>query len=247
MRAVLVDDEQTNLKNLEILLTAHCPSVKIVGTAKQVTEAVSLISLQQPDLLFLDIQMGKQSGFDLLNLLPEKTFEVIFVTAYDRYGIQAVKFAALDYLLKPVNIEELVAAVAKAESRLRFKTHNEQLSFLLQHIKQPQAVQGKIALPTQNEIRYVEISDIMRCEASNTYTFFYLVGGDKILISKSLKEYADLLKLKGFLRTHQTHLINPAFVTSWLKEDGGVLLMKNGDKIPVSKPNREMIKEALGK
>jgi len=247
MRTVLVDDEQTNLINLEILLNTYCPAVKIVGIAQQVAEAASLIALQQPDLLFLDIQMGKQSGFDLLNLMSEKAFEVIFVTAHDQYGIQAVKFAALDYLLKPVNIDELVAAVAKAEKRFKLKTQHEQLSFLLQHLKQPEAMHGKIALPQQNEIRYIEVGDIVRCEASNTYTFFFLTNGDKILVSKPLKEYAELLKPKGFLRTHQTHLINPSFVKSWLKEDGGTLLMKDGHKIPVSKPNRESVKTVLGK
>jgi two-component system LytT family response regulator len=246
MRAILVDDELPNLRNLEILLNNYCPSVKVVGTATQIEEAVSLIKLQQPDLLFLDIQMGANTGFDLLSLLPEKSFEVIFVTAFDQYGIQAVKFAALDYLLKPVNTDELKTAVDKAEHRFKLKSRNEQLNFLLQHLKQPND-NAKIALPQQNEIRYVEVSDIVRCEASNTYTFFYLQGGDKILVSKPLKEYADLLKPKGFLRCHQTHLVNPTYIKSWLKEDGGVLLMQNGDKIPVSKPNREMIKESLSK
>jgi two-component system LytT family response regulator len=247
MRAVIVDDEQANLKNLEILLSTYCPQVKIVGFASDVNEAVSLIRLQQPDLVFLDIQMGKHTGFDLLKLLPEKTFEVIFVTAYDQYGIQAVKFAALDYLLKPVNVDELRAAVTKAEQRLLQKTQNEQLTFLLQHLKQPDIATAKIALPQQNEIRYVAVNDIVRCEASNSYTFFFLANGDKLLISKPLKEYADLLKPKGFLRTHQTHLVNPLFVKSWLKEDGGTLLMKNEAKIPVSKPNREAVKQVLGK
>jgi two-component system LytT family response regulator len=190
--------------------------------------------------------MGAQTGFDLLNLLPEKSFEVIFVTAFDHYGIQAVKFAALDYLLKPVNTDELVLAVDKAAQRFKLKAKNEQLNFLLQHLKQPNEI-AKIALPQQNEIRYIPIDEILRCEASNTYTFFFLANGDKVLVSKSLKEYADLLKPKGFLRCHQTHLVNPGYIKSWLKEDGGVLLMQNGDKIPVSKPNREMIKEALGK
>ena len=246
MRAILVDDESPNLRNLEILLNNYCPSVKVVGTATQIEEAVSLIKLQQPDLLFLDIQMGPNTGFDLLSLLPEKSFEVIFVTAFDQYGIQAVKFAALDYLLKPVNTDELKTAVDKAEHRFKLKSKNEQLNFLLQHLKQPND-NAKIALPQQNEIRYVPIDEILRCEASNTYTFFFLTNGDKVLISKSLKEYADLFKPKGFLRCHQTHLVNPAYIKSWLKEDGGVLLMQNGDKIPVSKPNREMVKGALGK
>lgn len=247
MRAILVDDESANLKNLEVLLAKYCREVKVVGVAKQVEEAVEIINLHRPDLLFLDIQMGKSTGFDLLSLLEDKSFEVIFVTAYDQYGIQAVKFAALDYLLKPIIPDELINAVIKAESRIRNKIQNEQLNFLLKQFKSPEVLVQKIALPQHNEIRYVPINEISRCEADNTYTFFFLATGDKILISKPLKEYSDLLKPHGFLRTHQSHLINPSFVVSWLKEDGGVLLMKNGDKIPVSKPNRESVKLALGK
>ncbi len=247
MRAILVDDERANLENLQVLLEKYCPKIKIVATALTVQHAVEIINLHKPDLLFLDIHMGKSSGFDLLNQLIEKWFEVIFVTAYDQYGIQAVKFAALDYLLKPVNPDELISAVAKAETRVRNKIQNEQLNFLLQQIKAPENVVQKIALPQHNEIRYVEVKEILRCEADNTYTFFFLANGDKILISKPLKEYSDLLKPHGFLRTHQSHLINPSFVKSWLKEDGGVLLMTNGDKIPVSKPNRESVKQVLGK
>jgi len=247
MRAVLVDDEVANLENLKILLNKHCPNIKVVASAANVEEAFTQVNLHHPDLLFLDIQMGKTTGFDLLNQLTEKTFEVVFVTAYDNYGIQAVKFAALDYLLKPVDPEELKAAVEKAEIRFRNKINGEQLNFLLSQIKKSEQSSPKIALPQQHEIRYVSVDDIVRCVADNTYTFFFLSNGDKILISKPLKEYSDLLKPQGFVRAHQSHLVNPNFVKSWLKEDGGTLLMDNGDKIPVSKPNREMVKEVLGK
>lgn len=247
MRAILVDDEQANLENLQILLAKHCPEVNVIAVANHVEDAFSLVNLHRPDLLFLDIQMGKTTGFDLLKKLGEKTFEVIFVTAFDSYGIQAVKFAALDYLLKPVDPDELKTAVLKARERIRNKINGEQLNFLLNQIQRTEPQIPKIALPQQHEIRYVSISDIIRCRADNTYTFFFLVNGDKILISKPLKEYSDLLKPHGFIRSHQSHLVNPKFVKSWLKEDGGTLLMNNGDKIPVSKPNREMVKEVLGK
>ena len=247
MRAILVDDEAANLENLKILLDKHCPNIKVVAVANNVGEAFVQVNLHRPDLLFLDIQMGKTTGFDLLNQLTEKTFEVVFVTAYDNYGIQAVKFAALDYLLKPVDPDELKAAVEKAEIRIKNKIHGEQLNFLLSQIKKNEPGTPKIALPQQHEIRYVSVDDIMRCVADNTYTFFFLANGDKILISKPLKEYSDLLKPHGFVRAHQSHLVNPKFVKSWLKEDGGTLLMDSGDKIPVSKPNRELVKEVLGK
>lgn len=247
MRAILVDDEPANLENLRILLEKHCPGVKIIAKSENVAEALVLINLHRPDLLFLDIQLGKESGFDLLSRLSEQSFEVIFVTAFDQYGVQAIKFAALDYILKPVNSNELKDAVSKAENRIKNKLQNEQLKFLLQQIKQTELSLPKIALPLQHEIRYVALSDIIRCEAANTYTFFFLKSGDKVLVSRPLKEYSDLLKPHGFLRAHQSHLIHPSFVKSWLKEDGGMLLMNDESKIPVSKPNRESIKLALRK
>lgn len=247
MRAILVDDELANLENLQVLLSTNCPDVKVVATANNIDDAFEKINLHRPDLLFLDIQMGKTTGFDLLNQLGDKTFEVIFVTAYDNYGIQAVKFAALDYLLKPVDPDELMVAVSKAENRIANRMSGEQLNFLLNQIKRSEPAVPKIALPQQHEIRYVSVDDIVRCVADNTYTFFHLSSSEKILISKPLKEYSDLLKPQGFVRSHQSHLVNPKFVKSWLKEDGGTLLMNNGDKIPVSKPNREIVKAILGK
>jgi len=245
MKAILIDDEVSNLENLRTLLNRHCPQVTIVAIAQNVSDAVDVIEKNSPQLVFLDIQMGEQTGFDVLKLLPTRNFEVIFVTAYDQYGIQAVKFAALDYLLKPIDIEELINSVNKAEQKLAAQIQTSQLDFLLQQLKKPETSVSTIALQMQSEIRYVSLSEIIRCEADNTYTYFFLVNGERILVSKSLKEYADLLRPTGFLRTHQSHLVNPKYVKSWLKEDGGVLLLTSGEKIPVSKPNKETVKQAL--
>lgn len=245
MRAVLIDDEISNLENLRTLLERHCPQVTIIATAQSVDDAVDAIEMYLPDLVFLDIQIGEKTGFDVLKLLPSRNFEVVFVTAYDQYGIQAIKFAALDYLLKPIDIEELTSAVNKAEYKLATQTQTSQLDFLLQQLKKPETNVSKIALPMQSEIRYVTLSEIIRCEADNTYTHFFLLGDEKILVSKSLKEYADLLRPNGFLRTHQSHLVNPKYVKSWLKEDGGILLLMSGEKIPISKPNKGTVKQAL--
>lgn len=245
MKAILIDDEISNLENLRTLLEKHCPQLTIVATAQNVSDAVDSIEKYSPDLIFLDIQMGEQTGFDVLKKLPIRNFEVIFVTAYDQYGIKAVKFAALDYLLKPIDIEELMQAVNKAEQKLAEQTQTAQLDFLLQHLKKPETSLSKIALPLQSEIRYVALSEIIRCQADNTYTFFFLTNDEKILVSKSLKEYADLLCPSGFLRTHQSHLVNPKYVKSWLKEDGGMLHLTSGEKIPISKPNKDRVKQAL--
>ncbi|RYE55806.1 MAG: response regulator transcription factor [Sphingobacteriales bacterium] len=246
MKAILVDDERSNLDNISSLLHKYCPRVQILATAIDLREAEQAIKLHQPDLVFLDIQMGEQSGFDLLNLIPDKEFEVVFITAFDRYGIEAIKFAALDYLLKPVDIAELVLAVNKAEDKLAKKDKNLQLQLLLDHIKSNERMPSTIALPQLHEIRYVPVMDIIRCESDNSYTFFNLVGGERILISRSIKEYSEMLKPLGFLRAHQSHLVNKTFVKSWLKEDGGCLLLTNGDKVPVSRPNRNALQKALG-
>jgi two-component system LytT family response regulator len=225
MNAILIDDESGNNENLKNLLLTYCPQVNISAIASDITDASIKIQNHTPDLIFMDIQMGSGSGFDLLSILPERNFEVIFVTAFDHYGIQAIKFSALDYILKPVEIDELINAVEKAQKRVEQKRENLQLDFLIRHLKNPKDLSTKIALPQQQEIRYVLINDIVRCEAENTYTFFFLRNGDKILISKPLKEYDGLLHPYGFIRTHQTHLVNPIFVKSWLKEDGGSLLL----------------------
>jgi two-component system, LytTR family, response regulator len=245
MKAILVDDEQSNIDNISALLKKYCPSVNILSAATDIYEAEKLIKHHQPDLLFLDIQMGEQTGFDLLNLIEDKNFEVVFVTAFDKYGIEAIKFAALDYLLKPVVIADLVLAVNKAVEKIAMRDKNKQLHFLLNHIKSGHQLPTKIALPQLHEIRYVPVNEIVRCEADNSYTFFYLSSGERILISRSIKEYNDLLKPLSFLRVHQSHLVNKTFVKSWLKEDGGCLLLTNGDKVPVSRPNRGVVQQAL--
>jgi two-component system LytT family response regulator len=245
MNALIIDDELSNIENLQKLVQQYCPGVNIVGHASEINEAVVQITIHQPDLLFLDIQIGDKTGFDLLKLLPNKEFEVIFVTAFDRYGVEAIKFSALDYLLKPVDIKELVIAVRKAEQKISIKHKNQQLDFLLNHLKHLNNAPTKIALPQLQEIRYVAVDDIVRCEADNSYTTFHLQNMDKIVVSKSIKEYADILKPLGFLRTHQSHLVNPIFIKSWIKEDGGTLLLMNGSKIPVSKPNKATVQRAL--
>ena len=247
MKALIVDDEKSNVENLSLLLQKYCPQVDLLGFAMEIDTAVELITQHNPDLIFLDIQLGNLSAFDLLRLLPVKNFEVVFITAFDKYGIEAIKFAALDYLLKPVAISELIFAVNKAKEKVLAKERNQQLTFLLSQLKNDELKPSKIALQQQHEIRYVEVADIVRCEADNSYTSFYLINGDRIVVSRSIKEYTDLLKPIGFLRTHQSHMVNIIYIKSWIKEDGGALLLVTGDKIPVSKPNKSSVQDALNK
>lgn len=247
MKTLIIDDEQSNIENLSILIQKYCPRLTLAGSANNVALAIQQIELHQPELLLLDIQLGPQTAFDLLRLLSYKNFEVIFITAYGEYGIEAIKFAAVDYLLKPIDVSELMLAVNKAQERIVTKQSAQQLNFLLSHLKSSSSNPTKIALPQLHEIRYVSVADIIRCEADNSYTRFYLANKEKILVSRSLKEYSEILTPTGFLRTHQSHLVNKIFIKSWIKEDGGMLLLDNGDKIPVSKPNKAVVQAALNR
>jgi two-component system LytT family response regulator len=245
MRAIIVDDEISNQENLQHLLKSYAPDVQVCAVTGTVEEAAKAIKLHRPELLFLDIQLYDQSGFDLLKQLDEINFEIIFITAYNQYGIQAVKFAALDYLLKPIDIDELAAALNKARKAVQQKNKNERLGHLLEYLKEENPTSPRIALPLFSETRYVNINDIVHCKADNTYTQFVLTNGENVLVSKTLKEYADMLAGYSFLRTHQSHLVNMDYIKSWLREDGGTLLLKNNTKIPVSKLNRQKVKDIL--
>ncbi|WP_315814793.1 LytTR family DNA-binding domain-containing protein [Paraflavitalea speifideaquila] len=183
----------------------------------------------------------------MLKAIDSINFEVIFITAYDHYGIQAVKFSALDYLLKPIDIRELQQAVDKARQKIAARQQNSNLENLLQYIRQVGIDMPRIALPTLHETRYVKVSEIIRCEASNNYTRFYLSSGESILVSKTLKEFAELLKSYDFYRIHQSHLVNLKYVKSLLREDGGALLMEDGARVPISRQNMESIKQALNR
>lgn len=247
VKSIIVDDEPNNIENLQRIIRTYCPEISVAASALDAADAISAIKTHQPDLLFLDIQMPGQSGFDVLRAFDNINFEIIFITAYDKYGIQAIKFSALDYLLKPIDIAEFKLAIEKAKQKIGSRQQNHSIENLLQYIKAGQRETPKITLPTLTEIMYVKITDIIRCEASNNYTTFYLRNGEQVLVCKTLKEFADILKPHQFIRTHQSHLVNAQFVKSYLKEDGGTLLLNDYSKIPISRQNREMVKDALGK
>jgi len=245
--AVLIDDETHNLSNLTSLLTRYCPEVQIVGEAIDAAEAKTLILRLKPDLIFLDIQMPGTNGLELLQQLSTPDFELIFVTAHDQYGIQAVKFAAVDYLLKPIDITELQNAVRKAAGRLAARNKNTQLENLLNLLQHQQnKEEHRIALTTLKETRFVYTAQIARCESDNNYCYFFLNNGEKLLVSKPIHEFDALLAPYGFIRCHQSHLVNKRYVRSWLRQDGGSLLLDNGDTIPVSRNKKEAVLVALG-
>jgi len=246
LRTVIIDDEQNNINNLAALLRQHCPAADVIATALNAAEGEKIILQCVPDIIFLDIQMPGKNGFELLKALPAHSFEVIFVTAYDQYGIQAVKFSAVDYLLKPVNADELKQAVQKAVERVNSKKQNLLLQNLIETLqKQHNREEHRIALSTLKETRFINPQHIVRCESTNNYTTFFLESGETLLVSKPIYEYEELLHEYGFIRCHQTHLINKKFIKSYTKTDGGYLLLTENTQLPVSKTKREFIKQKL--
>ncbi|SHG57434.1 LytR/AlgR family response regulator transcription factor [Pedobacter caeni] len=245
--AIIVDDERINIDNLQALLVRHCEDIEVVATAISADEAKEQILELEPDVVFLDIDMPGKNGFDLLRSIEDPSFDVVFVTAYDDYGIMAVKFSALDYLLKPINIAELKITVSRIAQSVIAKRHNLRLNNLLKLLDRTLPdEQQKIALPSLKETYLVPVRDIVRCSSSNNYTTFFLINGTEHLISKPLYEYDELLSPYGFIRCHQSHLVNKAHVTSILNEDSGYLVMDyGGQKVPISKQKKSSIKTLL--
>ncbi|MCF0069420.1 LytTR family DNA-binding domain-containing protein [Dyadobacter sp. CY261] len=243
IRCFILDDEIQAVRNLRLALEMHCPQVEVAGHAHNVADAQQFLANQQTDILFLDIRLQNETGFDLLKRLAGYQGSIIFTTAYDHYGIQAVKFAATDYLLKPLDHRELVEAVGKAVNRKKERDQSTQIAMLIQSFENmPTQRQKKIALAEANEIHYVQIDDIVFCKSDNSYTTFYLHGSKKITVSKPISEYETILEPYGFLRTHQSYLINKNRIVSFKKEDGGYLLMEGNFQAIVSKQRRHLLK-----
>ncbi|MCB0476597.1 MAG: response regulator transcription factor [Crocinitomicaceae bacterium] len=236
--AVIIDDIESARKSLKDDIEHYCSSVEIVGEAEGVVSGAKVIRETKPDIIFLDIQMNDGSGFDLLEILPELDSNVIFTTASDQYAIKAFKFSAIDYLLKPIDPDDLVKAVDKASKESDGK---EKLEILRDNFNSPK----KLALNTLEKIHIANIQDIVRCESNVNYTMFYFSDNSKILVTKTLKEYDKMLTPQGFLRPHQSHLINLEFVKEFVKLDGGYIVMKDGAKVPVSTRKRPEVMDIL--
>ncbi|ACT91847.1 LytR/AlgR family response regulator transcription factor [Dyadobacter fermentans] len=244
IRCFIVDDEIQAVHNLRLALEAHCPQVEVAGYAHNVHEAHEFLARRQTDILFLDIRLQNETGFDLLKRLNGYQGSIIFTTAYDLYGIQAIKFSATDYLLKPLDHRELAEAVGKATDRKKERDQSAQIAMLVQSFESlPMQKQKKIALAEASEIHYVLIDDIIFCKSDNSYTTFHLTGSRKITVSKPISEYEVILEPYGFLRTHQSYLINKNRIVSFKKEDGGYLMMEGNFQAVVSKQRRHLLKE----
>ena len=247
IKAVIIDDEQHSIDTLKWKLENYCPDVEVLASFDSPAEGITYLKSNPPNLLFLDIEMPMLNGFDVLEELGrDLPFDIIFITAYDNFGIQAVKFSALDYLLKPVQNRELKEAIDKHLKKAMQKIPSEQIEVLLNNVHaEKKGKVGKIALASKESIEFVDPHQIVCCEANSNYTTIYLAEGRKKVISKTLKEFEDMLSLYDFFRPHNSFLVNLRRVNEFIRGDGGYLVMENKMKIPVSKNKREELMELL--
>lgn len=239
LRAVVIDDIETIREEYISLIRKHCPSVTVIGQADSVSSGVQLIRQSAPDLVFLDVDMPDGTGFDLLQKLTPVNFKVIFVTGYEDYAVRAFRFSAIDYLLKPLDADELIEAVKKAEGSLGQEAFNTKLANLFANMERPKDLQ-KLILKTADRIYSVNIQDIIHCEADKSYTTFHFINEPKLVVSINLKEYDTILSPHNFFRTHQSHLINMAYFDHYIKADGGNrIALKNKQIVPLSIRKKE--------
>ncbi|PQJ72452.1 LytR/AlgR family response regulator transcription factor [Polaribacter butkevichii] len=243
LTAILVDDMPVALDMLANDITNNHTEIKIIGKATSVVEAAKLLRKQQPDILFLDIMLGDGTGFDILEIFPDLKSKIIFVTASDAFAIKAFKFAAIDYILKPYSDEDLAISIEKAQNQIQ--PDKQQLNVLQEAVTSPNNKPSKISLHTSEKIIVVNIEDIIHCKSDNNYTTFFFKDKSKILVSKTLKHYADMLKEVGFLRVHQSHLVNTTYIKEFIKSDGGYLVLTDASNIPVSVRKRNEVLEVL--
>ncbi len=247
--ALLIDDD-SNLRNgMKGLLSMYAPDIEILGEADSVKTGINAIEYHQPNVIFLDIQLGDGTGFDILEQLAQKrgsiNAHVVFITAHEQYAVKAFRFSALDYLLKPVDPEDLHVVVEKIKKVLNDNESFAHIDLLLENIRKKVDKFKRIALSTAEGIHLFEVSDIIRLESQDNYTKFYIKDNKPVLISKTLKEYEDLLSEQGFERIHQSHLINLAYLKSYIKKDGGYAVMADNSHLPISQRKKERLQELL--
>lgn len=241
IRALIIDDEEQSRYTLADYLSKYCKKIELVGQGRSVAEGLEKIRTHKPDLIFLDVEMPDGTGFDLLENFKTPFFDVIFVTAFNHYAVKAFRFSALDYLLKPVDLEILKEAVNKIRESKKSKYLPRQLNLL----KVSTNGFNKIALPSGNGIIFVNIDEIIRCQSDRNYSIFFLKNGDRIMVSKTLKEYEEILSSLRFYRIHHSHLINMSYVKKYVRGEGGSVIMEDGYEVEVARRRKEKFLEAL--
>lgn len=247
MKALIIDNEANLRHGLLEMIRQTCPEITSMAEAGGVQEGIKQIRLFRPDIVLLDVEMDDGTGFDLLKQIPDPFFQLIFVTAHNQYAIDAFRFSAIDFLLKPVDADALQISIQRAAGRIRTNNLQEQVQVLLQQLSGISQSDRRIVLRDIDNTWFVKICDILYCEAEGTYTRFYLQEGEPILVSKNLKEYETILEPLGFIRTHHSFLANPSKIKLFDKTDGGMLVLEGGKSIPVSQRKKDWVLSILEK
>jgi two-component system LytT family response regulator len=244
LTCVIIDDEGKARRILEVMLKEHCPEVQVIAVAEDVPSGVKIIQKHNPDLVFLDIEMPGYTGFQLLEFFDQPTFEVVFTTAYSEYALQAFQVSAIDYLLKPIQIEQLKTAVDKAIRLHGNSQVMERLTALRENMEE--TTLQKIALPVSEGLRFVPLKDILYLKADGSYTHIFLLDGTRILISKKIKEFENTLSPRNhFFRTHRSYIVNLSRIKNYIRQDGGYIVMENGDEVDLSRERKEEFQQLI--
>jgi len=240
LKTIIVDDEPNAVDFIDSIIKEYCTDLEVAGKANNITEGSMLIDSIKPDLVFLDVEMPNGTGFDLLAKYPDKEFDVVFITAFNHYAIKAIKFSAVDYVLKPVNITEFIDAVKRVVTKRTVSpgSGNDNIRMLMENLRSP--VPSRLAIPTSEGMEYLNPKDIIRIEADRSYSWFFLTGGRKMLVSKHLKEFQDLLGDRYFFRSHNSALINLKFVKKFVRKEGGYIEMLDGAQVPISRTKKDL-------
>ncbi len=236
----VIDDESDAVDFISSIIEEYCPGLEVKGKANNMKEGIQMIKEIKPEVVFLDVEMPNGTGFDLLAHFPDKDFDVVFITAFNHYAIKAIKFSAVDYILKPININEFIEAVNKLIHNRKTNKFaiNENYEALLENIKS--ALPTRLVIPTSDGREYLNPKEIIRIEADRSYSWFFIHDKRKILVSKHLKEFQDLLNDRNFFRPHNSHLINLNFVKKFIRHDGGYIEMTDGSQIPISRNRKDL-------
>jgi two-component system LytT family response regulator len=241
--AVLIDDEIHCTESLQLLLNKAVPEVKVAAKFNNAAEAITYLRSHTVDFVLLDIEMPEMSGFEMLNAWEQLPFDVIFVTAYDQYAIKAFTYSAISYLLKPVDEDDLKSTVKRWQEKKSKILVQNQLSIMQQMLNGDRSLKTKVALPTFEGLEFLEIQNITRCESEGNYTWLFCADGSKRLICRTLKEVEKVLSENGFIRVHQSHLVNPRFIRKFVRQDGGFIVMDDGHEVSVSRTKKDRLFE----